>query len=383
MRRGRWLGRWSLLLLALGITACASTPAHRRPAQADDGWSVASPDAVGLDVAELNQAVARIEDDTYQNVHALLIVKDGQLVFERYFPGHRWSYDDDQFRGQRVAYDRETLHNLASVTKSVTSILVGIALDQGAIQSVDDRVLAYFPQYEQQTDAQKDTITLEHLLTMTSGLEWNEGELPYSDPDNDMIRLFREPDPIGYILSKPLVSEPGTTFYYGGHNTNLLGEAIRAATGQRMDAFAEDVLFGPLGITDYAWDFINPDIIHASGNLQLRPRDMAKLGQLCLNGGVWEGERIVSEAWIATSTQKHVRRSATRGYGYQWWLASYRVGDDHVDAFYAAGWGGQKIIVLPELEMVVVFTGGNYTSEDPSEKILTRHVLPAVQTQRP
>jgi CubicO group peptidase (beta-lactamase class C family) len=122
-------------------------------------------------------------------------------------------------------------------------------------------------------------------------------------------------------------------------------------------------------------------MVFASGNLRMRPRDMAKLGQLCLNGGVWEGQRIVSEAWIAESTQKHVTHSATSGYGYQWWLSTYRMGSTSVDAFSALGWGGQKIMVFSDLEMVVVFTGGNYASGDPSEEILTRYILPAVKSK--
>lgn len=373
------IGIWLILLCVIELASCTAKLTSLAPQQTGDGWQTASPAEVGLDEQQLREAVERIQDKTYRDVDSLLIVKDGKLVFEVYFDGHEWNYDSPQFQGELVRYGPETRHNLASITKSVTSILVGIALDQGLMQSVDDPVFDYFPQYAHLSDTRKATITLKHLLTMSSGLQWNEGELPYSDPNNDLVRLFYEPDPIEYILSRPLITEPGAQFYYGGDNTNLLGEAIRSATGQRMDAFAEEVLFGPLGITDYAWDFINSDMIHASGNLQLRPRDMAKLGQLCLNGGVWEGQRIVSEAWIAESTQKHVTHTMTSGYGYQWWLRTYQVGSATVESFAALGWGGQKIIVLPDWEMVVVFTGGSYTSGDPSEEILTHYILPAVQ----
>ena len=175
-----------------------------------------------------------------------------------------------------------------------------------------------------------------------------------------------------------LVSEPGTDWYYNGGNTNLLGEVIREATGLRIDDFAAEHLFAPLGITDYEWDHINADVIHASGNLHLRPRDMAKLGYLYLNGGVWRGERIVSEAWIAGSTRKHVSHSATNGYGYQWWLETYRVDSTSIDSYYAAGWGGQRIVVFPSLDMVVVLTGGNYVGNEPTDEIITRYILPAV-----
>jgi hypothetical protein len=239
-------------------------------------------------------------------------------------------------------------------------------------------MFAFFPRYADLRDAQKDTITLKHLLTMTSGLKWNENDLPLSNRANDCIQLFIVPDPFLYILSKPVVAAPGTRFYYNSGCTNLLGEVIRSASGQRMDTFTKKNLFEPMGISQYKWSFLKPDIISASGDIYLRPRDMAKLGYLYLNGGMWQGRRIISKAWIAESIQKHVSHSATSGYGYQWWLSTFKVGLKSVDAFIARGWGGQKIFIVPELKMVVVFTGGNYITYDPTEDILTRFILPAV-----
>jgi CubicO group peptidase (beta-lactamase class C family) len=187
-------------------------------------------------------------------------------------------------------------------------------------------------------------------------------------------------DPIEYILAKPVVSEPGTEWYYNGGNTNLLGEVIRKATGLRMDDFAAEVLFAPLGITDYEWDHINPDVIHASGNLKLRPRDMAKFGYLFLNGGVWNERQIVSQEWVEASTREHTSTLWGTGYGYQWWQETYDYGSTSVDAFYAAGWGGQRIIAFPSLDMVLVFSGGNYVGEEPVDEIVTRYILPAVHS---
>jgi CubicO group peptidase (beta-lactamase class C family) len=371
-----WLPLWFCVVL---LAACGLAPASARPLQTGDGWQTASPASVGLDARQLDRAAARIRNGTYPNVHSLLIVKDGQLVFEEYFPGYAWSYAGEQFRGRLVDFDRDTLHNLASVTKSFTSALVGIAIDQGYIDGVEDRVFDFFPGYAQLREDAKDRITLEHLLTMRSGLEWNEMEVFYDDRQNDLIQLFYVPDPVEYILAKPIVSEPGTDWYYSGGNTNLLGEVIRQATGQRMDAFAAQTLFAPLGITDYEWDQLNAGVIHASGNLQLRPRDMAKFGLLYLNGGLWKGQRIVSRAWVEASTRAHTPTSWGGGYGYQWWLRTSEAGSQAVDAFYAAGWGGQYIYVMPALDMVVVFTGGNYVQEEPVDEIITRHILPAVQ----
>ena len=145
-----------------------------------------------------------------------------------------------------------------------------------------------------------------------------------------------------------------------------------------MDVFADEYLFEPLGITDYKWDYLNSEIIHASGNLELRPRDMAKLGYLFLKGGTWKGERIVSEEWIEESTKSHILPSWTDGYGYQWWIETYNSNSTPTDSFFAAGWGGQRITVFPSLDMVVVFTGGNYVGEDPVDDIITHYILSAV-----
>jgi CubicO group peptidase (beta-lactamase class C family) len=366
-------------LLAVLPVACGPAPRTGVPPQTGDGWQTADPAEVGLDARKLDRAVASIRNGTYENVHSLLVVKDGKLAFEAYFPGYTWSYSGDQFRGDLVDFGRDTPHNLASVTKSFTSALVGIAIDQGAIGGVDDKVFAYFPEFAHLRDDRKARMTLEHLLTMQSGLEWNEMELPYSDERNDLVQLFMVPDPIAYILAKPLAAEPGTAWYYNGGNTCLLGEVIRQATGQRMDAFAAQTLFAALDITNYEWDMINRDMIHASGNLKLRPRDMAKFGLLYLNGGVWNGEQIVSQAWVETSTRTHVDPEWFGRYGYQWWQRTYDAGSGEVHAFCAAGWGGQMIIVFPSLDMVVVATGGNYVQEDPVEEIVTRFILPAVQ----
>jgi CubicO group peptidase (beta-lactamase class C family) len=369
-----------LVLLSIAwIVACVPGRQAALPTPAGDGWPVAHPAEVGLDEGPFREAIEGIRDGTYPNVHSLLVVKDGKLVVEAYFPGYTWDYNGDQFLGDYVEFEAGTPHNLASVTKSFTSALVGIAIDRGFIRGVDEKLFSFFPEYAELSDGTKAGITLEDLLTMRSGLAWNEMELPYSDTRNDLVQLFLVPDPLAYILAKPPVSEPGTRWYYSGGNTNLLGEIIRQTTGQRMDAFAAETLFGPLDITDYAWDFINPDMIHASGNLKLRPRDMAKLGSLYLNGGLWNGERIVSQAWVEASTRPHTPAQGGTSYGYQWWLRTYRVGAEAVECFYAAGWGGQMILVFPDLQMVVVLTGGNYVGGSPVDEIVTRHILPAAR----
>ena len=379
MRRTILSALIGFLICGLSLAGCApANPAAQQPVSA---WQTASPAEVGIDEQPLSDAVARIHAGTYQNVHSILIVKDGKLVFEEYFSGYAWDYAGEGFKGELTDFDAETRHNLASVTKSFTSALIGIAIDKGFIPGVDEKVFSFFPEYDGLRDERKDKLTLEHLLTMTSGLEWNGMDVPVStrDPRNDLIQLFMVDDPIAYVLAKPVVDEPGTRWYYNGGGTNVLGEVIRTATGLRMDEFAEENLFAPLGITDYEWDLINPDVIHASGNLSLRPRDMAKLGYVYLNDGIWQGERIMSEDWVQESTQAHATTLWESGYGYQWWLATYRLGSQTVGSFYADGWGGQRIMVFPDLDMVVVFTGGNYVEGNPVDEIIERYILPAVK----
>jgi CubicO group peptidase (beta-lactamase class C family) len=368
-----------VLTCTILLVSCAPSQTSSAPERTGDGWQTASLSEVGIS-EKIDQAVACVNDGKCQNVHSILIVKDGKLVFEEYFDGYAFDYDSDAYRGKFTEFDADTTHNLASVTKSFTSALVGIAIDQGLIEGVDERVFAFFPEYASLNDEKKDAITLYHLLTMTSGLEWNEMALSYGDARNDLIQLFIVSDPKEYILSKPVVSEPGVEWYYNGGGTNLLGEIIRKASGLRIDHFAQKHLFAPLGITDYEWDYINSDMVHASGNLRLRPRDMAKFGYLFLNRGVWRGERIISQEWVEESTKGHMPLSGTGEYGYQWWLKTYRLGSISVDSFYATGWGGQKVIVFPSLDMVVVFTGGNYAGREPvDEVIVVRYILPAVQ----
>ena len=304
-----------LLVLCCAVWLVSCAPGHentyRRPEQTNDGWATASLDDVGMKEESLGELIARIDRKEIQNVHGILIVKNGKLVFEEYFEGYTFAYSGPwssalNFRGKRTDFGIDTPHNLASVTKSFTSALVGIAIDRGHIQDVDGPVFSYLPDYSHLRDEQKNKITLEHLLTMTSGLKWNELELWLGDMEHDLIQLFLVPDPLSYILTKPVVTEPGTAWYYNGGGVNVLGEVIREASDMRMDDFAERYLFGPLGITEYEWDHINSDMIHASGNLKLRPRDMAKFGYLYLNGGAWKGQQIISQEWVEKSTKASV-----------------------------------------------------------------------------
>lgn len=251
------------------------------------------------------------------------------------------------------------------------------------IDNVNEKIFTYLDNYSDLINEDKDKITIEHLLTMTSGLEWNEWDVTPEQQNNDIMQLNSSPDPVRYVLAKPIVSEPGTSFYYSGGGVNVLGGLIRIASGLRVDNFSGQYLFGPLGITDFQWQTLYPSgFVACHGDCYLRPRDMAKFGYLFLNNGVWNGNRIISEAWVRRSAEEYIslpQVSWADGYGYLWWLYTYNSNNQSFESFRADGWGGQQIIIFPNLNMVVVFTGANYTGHPPCEEILTRYILPAIQ----
>ena len=375
----------AVLILSLLVFGCARNPESlkdrlsvKTPIKTDDGWITRSAAAAGSDTLKLRNLLRRVEEREYPGIDGILIVKDGELVFEKYFPGYDYEYTAKDFKGRYTDYDYRTVHNLASVTKSVTAILCGIAVDKKMLHGVDDRVSAYFPEVESLFTGGKERLTVEHLLTMSSGLDWNEQNVFYSNRANDIIQLFLVRAPVNYILSKPLINEPGTKWYYNGGGTNLVGQVIQRGSGMRLDYFADKYLFDPLGIRSSKWVYINRDFVYCSGDLRLRPRDMAKLGQLVLDKGTWKGSRVVSAEWVERMTQKQVTMPHDEGYGYQWWLVPYRLGPRSFETFQATGWGGQKIIVIPDLRSVVVITGSNYTGHDPGNDMMYNYIIPAL-----
>jgi CubicO group peptidase (beta-lactamase class C family) len=382
----KWPAFTTTLIFFLVNSGCArdigpalNQPVITAPRRMNDGWICGSLREAGMDSMKLMNLLRRIHEEEYTGIDGILIARNGKLVFEQYFRGYDFEYAAKDFKGKWTDYDDNTPHNLASVTKSVTAILCGIAIDRGFIRSVDEKLADFFPQDSTLFPGNKKKITLHHLLTMSSGLQWNEQNVPYGDPKNDIVQLFIVPEPLKHILSKPLAHEPGTEWYYNGGGTNLLGQIVQKTSGMRLDNFAEKYLFSPLEFGQSRWVRINRDFVYASGDLRLRPRDMAKLGELALDKGVWRGNRILSSQWIGQMTRKHVTRPHDGGYGYQWWLEHYTLGSTAIDAYLASGWGGQWIIVLPSLQTVVVVTGSNYAANDPTPEIMIHYVLPAIR----
>jgi CubicO group peptidase (beta-lactamase class C family) len=386
-----------ILIVSLLLISCQSEPivqyTYQPPENINDGLDVGSLEEVNIDSELIVKAVNDINRGKYKEVHSILIFKDNKLVLEEYFKGHKYQWDGPNYQGELVTWDMDMLHCVHSVSKSVTSACIGIAIDKGFIESVHQSIFDYLPEHRHLNTDGKDKITIEHLLTMTSGLEWIEWNAPYSSRDNPIIEIWfqeaeQNKDPFTFILEGSLIDEPGTSFRYYGGNQIVLGGVIENATKMNIDEFSGKYLFSPLGIDSFDWalQFEN-GVIEAAGGLKMTPRDMVKIGVTYLNNGVWNGEQIISQQWVEKSANPYRDNkginipgegSGKTGYSYSWWTKQYSGSGKEINMFCALGWGGQKIVILPEVNTVVVFTGGTYTSEVKTFAILEKYIIPAL-----
>ena len=383
--------RYSLpfvLVGALSVLAATAAPQASAPAQSatytyaapptiGDGWTTGTLEQAGIDRPRLERMTEYVRANPDLNVHAILIERDGRLVYEEYFSG------TDQRWGQplgRVSFTRDTIHDLRSVTKSVVSALVGLAHDAGALPSLDAPLLDYFPEYKDLQVPERRRITIRHALSMSAGFEWNE-EIPYNDPRNDEIAMDRSPDPTRYVLSRPIAAAPGTVWQYSGGTTQVLGVIVQRATKQSLADFARARLFTPLGIKDFEWLGTRGTQSAASG-LRLRPRDLAKFGSLYLHEGQWNGQTVLPRAWVHESTRRRMTfpKREARGYAYQWWHACYSTPSGVVEVPTAVGNGEQRIFLLRAHRSVVTVLAGRYNdfSSNPAERLLLEFILPAL-----
>ena len=309
-----------------------------------------------LDVLE-----ADLLANKYTNTHALLIWHDGKRVYENYFTGTDSRWGDDL--GKRPM-GPDSLHDLRSVSKSITSLLLGIALADSLQEKVERSMISYFPGYN--LEEEKSAITLHHMLTMTPGLAWNEMDVPYTDETNDEIRTYDARDPAKYVLERPLVHTPGSIWYYNGGTTQVLSSMIYNLTGKPVDKYAEEKLFEPLGITRYEW--IGPGTwIHdqpaAMSGLRMTARDLEKVGILFIHKGMFEGSRIIPEKWVDLSSERFVKETARWsedgrwGYGYQWWIGTLPNGPKVIAG---VGNGNQRLFIVPDAKLVVTIFAGEY-----------------------
>jgi CubicO group peptidase (beta-lactamase class C family) len=373
-----------IAVLALGVSAARAQPECGIPAKLEDGWAIAKPIEAGIDGARLCGIAERLKV-TNANVHGVVIVRGGKLVFEQYFSGYDepWGGTDGLHE-----FDATTLHDMRSVTKSIVSLLLGIALDRKLIASLDEPVMRFFPEYADVKSPGWEKITLRHLAKMTSGLKWDEN-LPWNDK-NDEWHLANNADSLRYVFRKPFAFPPDTVWAYNGGGTDLLGKVIEIASGQRIDAFAQEALLSPLGITDWKlMDYSNGKQATAAG-WRMRPRDAAKIGQLVLNKGMWGGKQIVSTEWIAESTKPRIQAVGLFGglftYGYQWWIGRTFTGGLEFPWVAGQGLGGQRLVIVPDLDLVVIVTQGLFASGRQGQAtldMLANFIIPAVRDASP
>ena len=333
------------------------------PARMEDGWPVAAPQREGLDARRICAIGPRLASLDGADPNGVVVARRGSLVYEHYFAGKDKLWREPS---ARVPHDARTLHRIESITKSVVAILAGIAIDRRLLAGVDLPVVSFFPEDADLRTPEQDKITVGNLLSMTSGIAWNEGATSYNDAANiNRRRILTERDPDRFVLRQPMAATPGSVWNYSGGGVGLLASVLQKATRRQLDIFAKRVLFAPLGIADWQWAPLADGDPSASGGLLLRPRDLAKIGQLVLDRGLWRGKRVVSAGWIKQMTSPHAPRGwRFRGgiysYGYLWWLGRSAVGGRTVDWVGGIGWGGQRLFVVPSLGLVVAATAGLY-----------------------
>jgi CubicO group peptidase (beta-lactamase class C family) len=321
------------------------------------------------------------------NIHGAIIVRRGRLVFENYFEG------DDQVRDEkgrahfeRVAFSAERSHELRSVSKSIIGLLYGIALREGKVPPLDEPLLAQFPHYADLPDLrQRRRWTVRHAITMTLGIDWNE-DVSYDDPRNGQTAMDRAVDPYRYVLEQPIVAVAGDRWIYCGGATALIGKILENGTKQLLHDYARAVLFDPLGLGPTEWRIgPNGERNFASG-LSMRPRDLARIGQMLLDGGKAGERQIVPADWLEASFEPQVTIRDRGEYGYQWYLgevvfiAADRPRRERWIA--AMGNGGQRLYIFPRLDLLIVITAGNYNRRDqgmPPNRVLTEVVLPSLR----
>ncbi|HNE46822.1 MAG TPA: serine hydrolase, partial [Chitinophagales bacterium] len=368
-----------ILTILFSLTACSQKDKQTisTPQTLDDGWKISEPDNAGFDKQKLEKLIRGISSEN-PKLNSLVIARHGKLIADEYFNG----------------YTPDSLQKIWSVTKSITGTIIGIAVDKGLL-SEKDSIYKYLTDYIPNANSSEGAITIEHLMTMTSGFEWVE----LGGPKSAGFQLAYSTDWIAFTLNQPHTNVPGTIFNYSTGNAMLLAPIVKKATGQQANEFAKDNLFLPLGITNYEWDtqsefwtktqsgelpgakqptdidYKKPfsDFTNTGSGLRMRSRDLCKIGQLYLNRGKWNENQIVSEKWINKSTQSHFGNS---DYGYLWRLMNFQ----NNSCYYATGFGLQRIFVIPTLDLVVVMTQQHYETMPQGEKWINQFLTELLET---
>lgn len=364
----------------------ADAAAHAASAQPSPQWSVLPSAEAGFDSGLDARVDKLIAEKLVWGLHGIVVTRGRRLVYERYLEGV------DQAWGRNlgtVRFDAERLHDLRSVSKSILSLLYGIALAQGKVAAPDAPLLPLFPAYADLLPG-REALTMAHVLTMTLGLDWDESSIPYSDPANSEIAMENAPDRYRFVLGRPVIEPPGRHWIYNGGATALLGHLIANGTGQSLPDFARAHLLAPLGITAFEWAAGQDGVPSAASGLRLTPRSTALIGQLLLAGGSWDGRQIVPKAWIDAALAPRVAADEARSFGYHWYAGHFglqprpgaKFRQTRMEKWWGAfGNGGQRIFVLPAFDLTVITTSGNYNAPDswiPPVRIMRDAVLPSL-----
>ena len=332
------------------------------------GWNISTPEEQGMDPDSLLTLSKKLESGDLGYIDGMLIIRNGKIIFEEQYsnnydslfkttntePG-KYNYYDPNWH----PYYKETkLHTMQSVSKSFTAAAIGIAIKKGQISSVNEKIMEYMDEYESVTpNIKRDAMTIKDVLTMTTGILWDELSMPYTDTSSTCVKMEATDDWVKFVVEQPMAFDPGEKWEYSSGATMLLAHIIKKATGQDLALYIEKHLFDKIGIQDYFWKHIPSGLTDAEGGLYLIPRDLAKFGYLYLNNGNWNGEQILPENWVKLNTEKYFNTLwPAFKYGYQWWLLPY--GENQITML-ASGLGGQRMLVIPELNIVAVFTGWN------------------------
>lgn len=344
-RKTTFLFSFLALVLSCQIEA-QSLYTYTKPETTDDGWKTNDLKTHVINPELINKMFIELKSEKHE-IHSILVVKDEELILEEYFD----------------TYSRNTQHDLRSVTKSIRSILAGIAIDKGYIESLDDPFLKYLKSHspKKNKDHRKEEISIRDLMTMSTGLECNDWDRKSKGQED---RVYKKKDWIQYTLDLPVVNDPGEVSNYCSMGAILLAEIISQSSGMEIDEFAQVYLFKPLGIENVSWGHTSKKKIISSGKrVFMTPRDMAKIGQLILNEGNWKGKQIVSADWVNQSTTAKTKITNI-DYGFLWWNIPFKYKDQIFSSVVGTGNGGQYIMILSDLNLIAVFTGGAYNSEN-------------------
>jgi CubicO group peptidase (beta-lactamase class C family) len=395
---------WILLVPATSIRALrvadGGSISHAEDAPAA-GWPKEKPSALGIDEKLLAAFNADLAAGKYSLVDSFALFRCGREVYER-----KYSHDYGQIYGKEAKtrgplnahltgpynyfdpawhpyYHASDLHSMQSVSKTVTSVIIGIAVTRGDFKSgIDTPVLHYFDAAKvKNVDDRKRRMTLRHVLTMTAGLDWSE-DVPYNDPRSDSSLMEATDDWVQYVIDKPMKEEPGKVFNYSSGATELLAYIFQKETGQDIEAYGEKYLFQPLGMKHF-WKRTPLGVIDTEGGLYLNDADLAKIGYLYLHHGMWHQQRIVSESWVKESLTPHIEAQRGGGYkyGFKWWLLQESPTDAEHYVWMARGFGGQRLMVFPEKNLIAVFTGWEILGDPATNQALVSRILAAVNPQ--